>query len=64
MVCRSPLLTCLLFSPGMISDCVRVLLWIVQSAGLGDDEMDEAAFVATAYRYDIAIGPHHYDKSS
>jgi hypothetical protein len=34
-----------------------------QAADLGDDQMDEAAFIATAYRYDIALGPHDYDKS-
>jgi hypothetical protein len=44
-----------------------VLVWLNlfwQAAGLGDDQMDEAAFITTAYRYDIALGPHDYDKSA
>ena len=42
-----------------------VVVWLhlsSQGAGLGDDQMDEAAFITTAYRYDIALGPHDYDK--
>ena len=37
-------------------------LW--QGAGLDDDRLDEDAFVAVCYRYDINLSPHQYDKSA
>jgi hypothetical protein len=53
------------FSPVALADQFACAVHLLgQAAGLGDDQMDEAAFISTAYRYDIALGPHDYDKSS
>ena len=40
----------------------KMSLW--QGAGLDDDRLEEDAFVAVCYRYDINLSPHQYDKSA